>query len=123
MGDVVGDVVGDVHTVRDIDPGEFSNMSTFLAFDRTQAAPQRFCLNPTAFENISSISTTLDTSHFEISQLNDAVIRNMAGIASTLDTSHFERSPLYDCAPRNIEDMSFAPDTSQFIMLPLKKVL
>ena len=35
-------VVADLHTVRDIDPGERTKMSTLLALDRTQAAPQRF---------------------------------------------------------------------------------
>ena len=35
----------DVHTVRDIDPDEPSNMRYFFAFEWTQAAPQSFWLN------------------------------------------------------------------------------
>ena len=42
----------DVHTVRDIDPGEPSNISFLLASDRTQAAPQSSCLNDAACANI-----------------------------------------------------------------------
>ena len=60
-----------VHTVGDIDPGEKSNMICFVAFERTQAAPQSVCLNDFAPKNIRSILATLDTSHFEMSPLND----------------------------------------------------
>ena len=37
---------------------------------------------------------TLDTSHLEISPLNDFAPENMSSILVTLDTSHLERSPL-----------------------------
>ena len=59
-------VVVDGHTVRDMDPGEPSNMSILLAFDLTQAAPQSFCSNDSASSNIESMLTTLDTSHSEM---------------------------------------------------------
>ena len=61
----------DVHAVRDIDPDEASNMSVLLAVDRTQLAPQSFCLNDAAWENILPMLITLDTSHFEMSPLKD----------------------------------------------------
>ena len=57
---------------------------------------------------------TLDTSHFEMSPLNDVTQRNIAGMFLTLDTSHFERSRLNDFAARNILLMSFTLDTSHF---------
>ena len=116
-------MVADVHAVRDIDPDDPVNMSSLLALDWTQAAPQRFRLNDDACKNIESMLTTLDTSHFEMSPLNDAVQRNIAVIEVTLETSHFEMSPLKDCAARNIEDMSITLDTSQFEMPPLNIVL
>ena len=61
----------EMHAVRDIDPDERTNMSFWLAFELTQAAPQSCCLNDPAFENMLSMLVTLDTSHFEISRLND----------------------------------------------------
>ena len=42
-----GDVVC-VHTVRDIDPGDASNMCSLLAFEWTQATAQSVCLNDVA---------------------------------------------------------------------------
>ena len=50
MAVVVAVVV--VHTFLDIDPEEPSNMSVLVASDRTQASPQRFCLNDAACKNI-----------------------------------------------------------------------
>ena len=41
-----------VDAVFDIDPDEPENMSILLAVDSTQAAPQSFCLNDVAYENI-----------------------------------------------------------------------
>ena len=38
----------DLHTVRDIDPGELVNMPFLIAFELTQAAPQSFWLNDLA---------------------------------------------------------------------------
>ena len=91
-----------MHTVCDIDPDEKANMKFLLAFEWTQAAPQRFCLNDTAPENMSSMSVTLDTSHFEMSTLNDFAPKNIPSMLVTLDTSHFEMSPLNAAAPLNI---------------------
>ena len=68
---VVAGVGTDVHTVSDTDPDESSNMSSLLALDWTQAAPQSVCLNDVACSNILSMLTTLDTSHFEMSPLNN----------------------------------------------------
>ena len=45
-------VGAEVHSVGDIDPDETTNMSFLLALDRTQAAPQSFCLNAFACINI-----------------------------------------------------------------------
>jgi len=61
----------DVHTVRDIDPGERTNISFLLAVACTQAASQSVCLNDAAPMNMAPISMTLETSHFEISLLKD----------------------------------------------------
>ena len=57
----------DVHTVRDIDPNETTNMRVLLAFERTQAALQSVCLDDVAPRNIPPILVTLDTSHFDMS--------------------------------------------------------
>ncbi len=42
------DTGADVHTVRDIDPDEPSNMRVFFAFELAQAAPQSVCLKDAA---------------------------------------------------------------------------
>ena len=63
-GDVVVVVEGDA--VVHIEPDDLANMSNLDAFDWTQAAPQRFCLNAVASRNMESMLVTLDTSHFEI---------------------------------------------------------
>ena len=62
----------DMHTVCDIDPDEPANIIFFCALELTQAAPQRFCLNENARENMWSMSATFDTSHFEMSISNNA---------------------------------------------------
>ena len=61
----------DVHAVRDIDPGDPVNMLSLLAFELTQSSPQIFFLKDVAKRNISSMLVTLDTSHLEISPVND----------------------------------------------------
>ena len=96
------DLGAKVHTVSDIDPDVPVNMSIFVDFELTQAAPQSFCLKDAAFKNISSILATLDTSHLEISRLNAVAQLNMRVMSVTLDTSHFERSPLNDVACMNM---------------------
>ena len=87
-------VVGSaVHTVRDIDPDDPTNMSFLFAFECTQAVPQSVCLNDTAPKNMPPISLTVDTSHLEMSPLNDTAPQNMLPVLRTLDTSQFEMSP------------------------------
>ena len=84
----------EVHTVGDIVPKQLANILVLLALDWTQAAPQSFCLNDAAPENISSMLVTLDTFHFEMSPLNNLAPKNILFIWVTLDTSHFDMSPL-----------------------------
>ena len=48
----VNNVVTAVQNSRDIDPNEPTNMSNFVAFDCTQAAPQRLRLNEVASRNM-----------------------------------------------------------------------
>ena len=63
-------IVGaDEHTVCEIDPGDPWNMNFLVAFEWTQADPQRLWLNDDACMNIVSIIVTRDTSHLEISPL------------------------------------------------------
>ena len=119
MTSVVAGVRANVHTVRGIDPDDSRNMYFLFAFERTQAAPQSVCLNDTAPENIPSILVTLDTAHFEMSQLNDSAFQNMPRIFLTLDTSHFEMSTLNDVASQNMLSMLVTLDTSHFVMSPL----
>ena len=47
------------------------NMTSFLVFEWTQANPQSFRVNDIAPRNMESMFLTLDTSHFEMSTLND----------------------------------------------------
>ena len=65
----VGDVV---HIVLDIDPDDPANITLFLALEWTQAAPQSRRWNNIASRNMESMLLTLDTSHFEMSPLNDS---------------------------------------------------
>ena len=58
------------------------------------------------------ISTTLDTSHFERSPLNEVAPANIAPMVVTPDTSHFEMSPLNELASSNILPMLVTLDTS-----------
>ena len=69
---VVVGVVEVEQIVFEIDPGEPpSNMYTFLAFEWTQATPQRVWAKDVAAVNIKVISVTLDTSHLDRSWLKD----------------------------------------------------
>ena len=67
---------------------------------------------------MSSMLTTLDTSHFEISPVNAVASSNMVCMSVTLDTSHFEILPLNEVAPRNRELMSVTSDTSHSAIEP-----
>ena len=62
------------------------------------------------------MSFTRDTSHFDMSPLNDVAPVNMLFTVKTRDTSHFEISPLNFCAPKNMADMFFTLDTLHFEM-------
>ena len=55
---------------------------------------------------------TLDTSHVEMSPLNDVAPRNIADMSVTLDTSHFQRSLLNNFAKANMRVMSLMLDAS-----------
>ena len=105
-----------------IDPSEPSNMSSLLAFEFSQAAPESSWSNDVAFSNILSMSSTRDTSHSEMSQSNDEAAWNMQCISFTRDTSHSETSPLNDVAPLNMELISRTRRTGHFEMSPLNDV-
>ena len=60
-----------VHTVGDIDPDDPSNMDFFFTFDVFQLGEHSLWLKDFAFKNILVMSVTLDTSHLEMSILND----------------------------------------------------
>ena len=59
-----------------ISPGEPSNMFFLLAFEVIHL-PQSACSKDDALQNILSMLITLDTSHLEISTLNDVAESNM----------------------------------------------
>ena len=80
-----------------IRPGESSNIPSLFAVEVLHS-PQRVCAKEDANWNISFMLVTLDTSHLEMSQLNDIAEANMPFIFVTLETSHLERSPLNDDA-------------------------
>ena len=65
---VVAEVL--VLVVVQIRPDEPSNILTLSAVDVLHT-PQSVCANDDAPENMSTISVTLDTSHLEMSPLND----------------------------------------------------
>ena len=56
---------------------------------------------------------TFDTSHLEISELNDDANVNMRCMLVTPDTSHFDRSPSNLVAAENKNIISVTPETSQ----------
>ena len=70
---------------------ESSKIPLLYAFEVSHA-PQSGRAKDNAPENMSSMSATLDTSHLEISPLNDDAEWNMPRMVVTLDTSHLERS-------------------------------
>ena len=76
-------------------------------------------LNDEARPNIRHMLVTLDTSHLEISPLNDDALENMDRMVVTLDTSHLETSPLNDAAEAKIDSMLVTLDTSHLEMSPL----
>ena len=60
-----------VEVVMQICPDEPSNMPLLSAVDMSHAVPQSVCANDDAPENICFMFVTLDTSHLEMSPLND----------------------------------------------------
>ena len=78
-------------------PGELSNIQRLFA-DEVTHSPQSVRAYDVAPENISSMLVTLDTSHLDMSLLNDDAEWNIPHMLVTLDTSHVERSPLNDDA-------------------------
>merc|ERR1719174_3024027 len=70
--------------------------------------------------SMPSMLVTLDTSHLEMSPLNNDASNNMRCILVTLDTSHLEMSPLNDDALKNILCILVTLDTSHFERSPLK---
>ena len=62
------------HTVCAIDPNDPSKILILVAFEDIQAAPHISCTNECAPENIASMFSTLDTSHFDRSWLNTAAL-------------------------------------------------
>ena len=92
----------DLHIVRDIDPDDAAKIKAFFACDWTQAVPQSFCLNDFALRNMADMSSTLETSHIEMSPLKEPANANISDMVVTLDTFHREMPPLNDPAPQNM---------------------
>ena len=65
-----------VGVVLQIRPCEPRNISVFVAFE-VNHAPQSFCEKDGAAANICSMPVTLDTSHLDMSPLNDEAWENM----------------------------------------------
>ena len=78
-------------------PEEPTNISDLSAVE-VPHAPQSVCEKDEAPENMRFMLVTLDTSHLEMSLLNDDALLNMPPMVITLDTSHLEMSPLNDDA-------------------------
>ena len=74
-------------------PDEPSNIPFFFAFE-VPHAPHSVCAKEDAPEKVESIWVTRDTSHLEMSLLNNGAEKNMEYMLVTLDTSHLEMSPL-----------------------------
>ena len=86
------------HTVFDIDPGESSNMSSFIAFELTHAAPHSVCWKERAPLNIDCMLVTWDTAQLDRSWLKDSAKSNIDCMFVTRDTSHLDKSWLKDSA-------------------------
>ena len=68
---------------------------------------------------MADMVVTLDTSHLDMSLLNDDAEANMDSVLVTLDTSHLERSPLNNDAKANMARVVVTLDTSQSEMSPV----
>ena len=65
------------HTADAIDPDDPANMDSLVDFECTQAVPQSSCLKDSAPANMKSMFVTLETSHLEMSLLNDLELQNI----------------------------------------------
>ena len=99
-------------------PGDSQKISLLCAFEVIHA-PQSVCAKDDAKANMLSMLVTLDTSHFDMSQLNDDALENMRFIFFTLDTSHLEMSLLNDDAEANMNSILTTLETSHLEMSPL----
>ena len=72
-------------------PYEPTNISVLSAVE-VPHAPQSVCEKDDAPENICFMVVTLETSHLEMSPLNDDAWSNMEPMLVTLDTSHLDTS-------------------------------
>ena len=86
-----------IPAVSQIRPDESSNIESLSALE-VNHAPQRLRVKADAEENIATMVFTLETSHLEMSPLNDDAEANMPNMLVTSDTSHLEMSPLNDDA-------------------------
>ena len=98
------------------------NSEDISAFEVSQAAPQRFCANAVASENMNSIFVTLVTFHLEISVLKDFALLNILAISVTLATFQLEMSPLNAVASENMSAMLVTLDTFHLEISVLKDV-
>ena len=80
-------------------------------------------LNDVAKANIFIMSVTRDTSHFEMSTLKDVAAYNILLMSVTCDTSQSEMSALKELTPKNIERMSVTCDTSHSPIAPCGQLL
>ena len=98
------------------------NISVLAAVDPVQLAPQSVFAKDVAPLNMCFMFVTFDTSHLEISRLNEVATRNIHPMVVTLETSQFDRSLLNDVAPLNMLSMFVTFDTSHFEMSLLNAV-
>ena len=105
--------------VVQICPREATNIPFLSAVEVSHALPHNVCAKEEAPENMSVMSVTLNTSHLEMSPLNDEAKANMLSMFLTLNTSHLDMSPLNDDAPENMPRMVVTMDTSHLEMSPL----
>ena len=112
-------VVVELVVVVQIRPDEPSNIPVLSAVEVSHAPPQSVCAKDDAPENMPSMVITLDTSHAEMSPLNDVAEWNMMRMLVTLDTSHLEMSQLNASAWKNISSMSVTLDTSHLETSPV----
>ena len=105
------------HCFVDIDPDEPANMVSFFA-EVVRQALQSTSEKAVAPLNMLLMSVTFETSHFEMSMLNDAALLNMLAVVVTFATFQPEMSALNDAAPWNKPLISSTSDVSHFPIGP-----